>query len=40
MGPLVKLEAENDRLSCEAQTQENLTVRWDLALNKRRVRWE
>jgi len=37
MGPLVRLEAENDRQMREAQTQEALSVRWDMALNKRRL---
>lgn len=37
MGPLVKLEADYDRHMKEAQTQENITVRWDMGLNKKRI---
>eukprot|EP00967_Tisochrysis_lutea_P090892 scaffold130207_cov32-Tisochrysis_lutea.AAC.3 len=37
MAPLVRLEAEYDRQAREAQTQDNVAVRWDMALNKRRV---
>ena len=36
-GPLVKLEADYDRKLKESQTQENITVRWDLGLNKKRI---
>lgn len=32
-GPLVKIEADYDRKLKEAQTQDNLVVRWDLGLN-------
>lgn len=35
--PLIKLEAEDDRKLKESQTQENVTVRWDLGLNKKRL---
>ena len=37
MGPLVKLEADYDRQMKEQQTQENVTVRWDMGLNKKRI---
>ena len=36
-GPLVKLEADYDKKMKESQTQENITVRWDIGLNKKRV---
>ena len=36
-GPLVKLEADNDKKLKESQTQENMEVRWDLGLNKKRL---
>lgn len=36
-GPLVKLEADYDKKMKENQTQENLTVRWDMGLNKKRI---
>lgn len=35
--PLVKLEAEYDRKMKESQTQENVTIRWDVGLNKKRL---
>ena len=37
MGPLVKLEADYDKQMKEAQTQEGVTVRWDMGLNKKRI---
>lgn len=37
MGPLVKLEADYDKQMKEKQTQENIAVRWDMGLNKKRV---
>ena len=37
MGPLVKLEADYDRQMKEQQTQDNITVRWDMGLNKKRI---
>jgi len=37
MGPLVKLEADYDKHMKEAQTQENISVRWDIGLNKKRI---
>uniref|UniRef100_A0A7S2PGC9 Upf1 domain-containing protein n=1 Tax=Zooxanthella nutricula TaxID=1333877 RepID=A0A7S2PGC9_9DINO len=35
--PLVKMEADYDRRVKESQTQENVVVRWDVGLNKKRV---
>lgn len=37
LGPLVKKEADYDRSVKESQTQNNITVRWDQGLNKRRI---
>ncbi|PAA59120.1 hypothetical protein BOX15_Mlig025056g3 [Macrostomum lignano] len=37
LGPLVKLEAEYDRRLKESQTQESISVRWDMGLNKKRI---
>ncbi|KAL0019947.1 hypothetical protein WJX79_002722 [Trebouxia sp. C0005] len=36
-GPLIKLEADYDKSLKEAQARENVTVRWDVALNKKRI---
>lgn len=36
-GPLLKLEADDDRRMKEAQSKEGITVRWDLGLNKKRI---
>ncbi|KAJ3412141.1 hypothetical protein HDV05_001179 [Chytridiales sp. JEL 0842] len=36
-GPLVLLEAEHDRKLKEAQTQDNVVVRWDQGLNKKHI---
>lgn len=36
-GPLVKLEAEYDRAMKEAQGRQNVTVRWDTALNEKHL---
>ena len=36
-GPLIKLEADYDKSLKEAQARENVTVRWDVALNKKRL---
>ncbi|KAJ7516519.1 hypothetical protein O6H91_22G061200 [Diphasiastrum complanatum] len=36
-GPLVKLEADYDKLMKESQSKDNITVRWDVGLNKKRV---
>ncbi|XP_074264721.1 regulator of nonsense transcripts 1 homolog [Silene latifolia] len=35
--PLIKLEADYDKMMKESQTKNNLTVRWDIGLNKKRV---
>ncbi|CAM9677616.1 unnamed protein product, partial [Phaeothamnion confervicola] len=37
MAPLVKLEADNDQKTKEAQTQENVTVRWSVGLNQKKI---
>ncbi|XP_065221727.1 regulator of nonsense transcripts 1-like isoform X2 [Planococcus citri] len=34
-GPLVKLEADYDKRLKESQTQDNITVRWEVLLNKK-----
>ena len=36
-GPLVKMEADYDRQLKESQTRENVSVRWDVGLNKKRL---
>eukprot|EP00117_Sycon_ciliatum_P034570 scpid22067/ scgid26360/ Regulator of nonsense transcripts 1; ATP-dependent helicase RENT1; Nonsense mRNA reducing factor 1; Up-frameshift suppressor 1 homolog len=36
-GPLVKLEADYDRRLKESQTQADISVRWDIGLNKKRI---
>lgn len=36
-GSLVKAESENDRRMKEEQSRSNISVRWDMSLNKRRV---
>ncbi|CAG5132003.1 unnamed protein product [Candidula unifasciata] len=36
-GPLVKLEADYDKRLKESQTQDNIVVRWDTGLNKKRI---
>ena len=36
-GPLVKMEADDDRKLKESQTQGDIVVRWDLGLNKKRL---
>lgn len=35
--PLIKLEADYDRSMKEAQRRENITVRWDVGLNKKKL---
>lgn len=35
-GPLVKLEADYDKKLKESQTQDNIVIRWDIGLNKKR----
>ena len=38
-GPLVKIEADYDKRLKESQTQTDITVRWDIGLNQKRVAW-
>lgn len=38
-GPLVKIEADYDKKLKEAQTQENIVVKWDLGLNGKHIAW-
>ena len=33
----MKLEADYDKKMKESQSQENITVRWDIGLNKKRI---
>ncbi|KAL1083812.1 hypothetical protein V6Z11_D09G222100 [Gossypium hirsutum] len=35
--PLIKLEADYDKMMKESQSKDNVTVRWDIGLNKKRV---
>ncbi|CAA6673842.1 unnamed protein product [Spirodela intermedia] len=35
--PLVKLEADYDKMMKESQSKDNLTIRWDIGLNKKRI---
>ena len=35
--PLIKLEADYDKKLKESQTQDNVVVRWDVGLNKKRI---
>eukprot|EP01018_Ginkgo_biloba_P005409 Gb_22830 [translate_table: standard] len=35
--PLVKLEADYDKMMKESQSKDNVTVRWDIGLNKKRI---
>ncbi|WMV43439.1 hypothetical protein MTR67_036824, partial [Solanum verrucosum] len=35
--PLIKLEADYDKMMKESQSKDNLTVRWDIGLNKKQV---
>ena len=36
-GPLIQLEADYDKAQRESQTKDDVTVRWDIGLNKRRI---
>lgn len=38
-GPLVKMEADYDKRLKESQTQEGISVTWDMGLNQKRVAW-
>ncbi|KAF9623720.1 hypothetical protein IFM89_004273 [Coptis chinensis] len=35
--PLVKLEADYDKMMKESQSKDNLAIRWDIGLNKKRI---
>uniref|UniRef100_A0A2P2LM33 Uncharacterized protein n=1 Tax=Rhizophora mucronata TaxID=61149 RepID=A0A2P2LM33_RHIMU len=35
--PLIKLEADYDKMMKESQSKDNVTVRWDVGLNKKRI---
>ncbi|KAI5594482.1 hypothetical protein BDE02_03G076200 [Populus trichocarpa] len=35
--PLIKLEADYDKMMKESQSKDNVTIRWDIGLNKKRV---
>lgn len=39
IGPLVKIEADYDKRLKESQTQTDISVRWDLGLNQKRIAW-
>lgn len=38
-GPLVKIEADYDRKMKESQTETNISIRWDMGLNQKRLAW-
>ena len=38
-GPLVKIEADYDKRLKESQTENDITIRWDMGLNQRRLAW-
>ncbi|KAI8032013.1 hypothetical protein LOK49_LG01G01572 [Camellia lanceoleosa] len=35
--PLIKLEADYDKMMKESQSKDNVTIRWDVGLNKKRI---
>ncbi|CAA2963099.1 regulator of nonsense transcripts 1 homolog isoform X2 [Olea europaea subsp. europaea] len=35
--PLINLEADYDKMMKESQSKDNLTIRWDIGLNKKRI---
>ena len=37
IAPLVKLEADYDKKLKESQTQDGVSMRWDMGLNKKRI---
>lgn len=37
--PLIKIESEHDRKLKESQNQENVSIRWDMGLNMKRLAW-
>ncbi|KAK4689260.1 regulator of nonsense transcripts 1, partial [Tremellales sp. Uapishka_1] len=38
-GPLVKIEADYDKRVKESQTENDISVRWDMGLNQKRIAW-
>jgi len=38
-GPLVKIEADFDRKMKESQTENDISIRWDMGLNQKRLAW-
>lgn len=38
-GPLVKIEADYDKRMKESQGETEITVRWDMGLNQKRLAW-
>lgn len=38
-GPLVKIEADYDKRMKESQGENDITVRWDMGLNQKRLAW-
>ncbi|WWD07260.1 hypothetical protein V865_005357 [Kwoniella europaea PYCC6329] len=38
-GPLVKIEADYDKRMKESQTENDITIRWDMGLNQKRLAW-
>ncbi|WVO17314.1 hypothetical protein L204_105006 [Cryptococcus depauperatus] len=38
-GPLVKIEADFDKRMKESQTENDITIRWDMGLNQKRLAW-
>ncbi|OXG73919.1 ATP-dependent helicase [Cryptococcus neoformans MW-RSA36] len=39
LGPLVKVEADYDKRMKESQTENDITIRWDMGLNQKRLAW-
>lgn len=37
LGPLVKVEADYDKRMKESQTENDITIRWDMGLNQKRL---
>ncbi|KAL7245496.1 hypothetical protein ACSBR2_000766 [Camellia fascicularis] len=37
LAPLIKLEADYDKMMKESQSKDNVTIRWDVGLNKKRI---
>jgi regulator of nonsense transcripts 1 len=38
-GPLVKIEADYDKRLKESQTESDISIRWDIGLNQKRIAW-